>query len=456
MSLDLLKEFGYAPQDNDRSPWNDSTTNDAKIPSSLEDDDFGEFEQAKSTDILTESSPKAMKSDALAVSLVSLTWSQTFRDAGKPPPSPTFQALNSSLKLAIPAELIEKPEEQAKKEMSTPVTAWPSFGRDRSKSVGKPLPLSPYTDDEWGDFIGDSAKDESIVSSRDDDFQPDRGKTMASKPRQHASLLDLDVVDSQPKPTPNTMEMQVSTSAQSAQEAGEEFFVPRKSKIPNSEPPPSNVPPPSILLSLLSSIFHSLPTEIKRLVLSIDTTVVTSLQTLSNHGRLEQLSTCLCVIRAAARIIAGRKVRWKRDVHLAQNMRIGPANSGKAGGMKLTGVDKSESRREDQEMAEVIRVWRQQVGGLKASIAKLNSQQSETEFALPIIREIMIVRIANAGEGAVTAPKSCFLCGLRRDERVIDLDVNVEDNFGEWWVDYWGHVDCKTFWEEYKDSLHQR
>ncbi|KAL8860216.1 MAG: hypothetical protein Q9198_010588 [Flavoplaca austrocitrina] len=134
-------------------------------------------------------------------------------------------------------------------------------------------------------------------------------------------------------------------------------------------------------------------------------------------------------------------------------MSIGPANAGKAGGMKLTGVDRNEARREDQEAAEVVKLWQQQAGGIKSQIAKVNAQQSEVKFAIPEYSDNMPIRVAKLGEGGLTAPKCCFLCGLKRDERVARLDVSVEDSFREWWTDHWGHTDCIRFWEEHKDSL---
>lgn len=213
-------------------------------------------------------------------------------------------------------------------------------------------------------------------------------------------------------------------------------------------PPPSNIPPPSILLSVIATIFGTLATNLKS---------VTSYQPLNQPSTVSQLCALLSTIRAAARILAGRKLRWKRDNLLSQSMKIGPAHSGKTGGMKLAGVDKTESRREDQEAAEALDTWKLQAGPVRSTIVALNGQLSESErFRIPEIAENATVRQGNTSEGMVTAPKCCFLCGIKRDERVAKVDVDVEDSFGEWWVEHWGHVDCVAFWENHKDFLRQR
>ena len=223
---------------------------------------------------------------------------------------------------------------------------------------------------------------------------------------------------------------------------------------PNSEMlPPSNIPPPSILLLLSVAISQSLATEIKQLVALLKSS---SLESVASGEAINQLKTHLSFARAIARIVAGRKLRWKRDTHLAQSMKIAPAQAGKSGGMKLTGVDRMESRREDQEATELLRVWKKNVGSLRASIASANAQTPKANLAIPDIVESMPVRTAKASEGALSAPRSCALCGLKRDERVERIDVDVEDSFGEWWADHWGHVDCQVFWEVNKDSLQQR
>ena len=222
----------------------------------------------------------------------------------------------------------------------------------------------------------------------------------------------------------------------------------KAAETPALGPPPSNIPPPSILLPLIATLLKSLTTNLKKFI---------SHQPLDHPNTLSQLRALLSTIRAAARILGGRKLRWKRDNILSQSMKIGPAHSGKAGGMKLAGVDKAESLREDQEAAEALQVWKQQAGPVRSTIAALNGQLPESgRFKVPEIAENMAIRQGKPSEGMVTAPRCCFLCGIKRDERVAKVDVDVEDSFGEWWVEHWGHVDCVAFWENHKDSLRQR
>ena len=218
-------------------------------------------------------------------------------------------------------------------------------------------------------------------------------------------------------------------------------------------PPPSNVPPPSLLLPLIAQSFQSIPTNIKHV--STDQSTSPNSSGALAQQKLDEINRFVAIARAGAHVLAGRKLRWKRDNILSQSMKIGPAG-GKASGMKLTGVDKTESRREDQEAAEVLGVWRKQLGSLRSAISMIKGQKSGVSLAFPDISENMPIRVIKPSEGAVSAPKACFLCGIRRDERVAKVDINVEDSFGEWWCEHWGHIDCVAFWEDHRDTLPQR
>ena len=215
--------------------------------------------------------------------------------------------------------------------------------------------------------------------------------------------------------------------------------VSQSSRVDSTGPPPTNIPPPSLLLSLSTSVVQN-NFKHKRIVPDI----------LQN----QDIPQMLCHARAMSRILNGRKLRWKRDSFLSQSMRIGQA--GKQGGMKLTSIDKTESRREDQEAAELQQAWKQQAGLLRAVVSAANANDSTGSTRVPEILANAPVRVAKTDEGAVTAPKACFLCGLRRDERVLRVDFEVEDSFGEWWVEHWGHVDCVGFWNQFKDLLPQK
>ena len=218
-------------------------------------------------------------------------------------------------------------------------------------------------------------------------------------------------------------------------------------------PPPSNVPPPSVLLPLVATLFQSMSTNVRKIATFQPAS--SDLSELLDQSRIQPIQEVLSDARAGARILAGRKLRWKRDNILSQSMKIGPA-SGKTSGMKLAGVDKAETRREDQEAAEALRAWKQQVGVLRSTISMINVHLPGGGLSLPDISEAMPIRVSKASEGALTAPKCCFLCGIKRDERIAKVDVDVEDSFGEWWREHWGHVDCVAFWSNHKASLRQR
>ncbi|KAL8737829.1 MAG: hypothetical protein Q9181_001320 [Wetmoreana brouardii] len=434
MSLDLLQVFGDISQETSVNHWAGSNNDNT---GSLEDD-FGEFEQPNSTNL--PGYLREQNSELTAPPLAADDRSEgQLIDVGsaKPAPSPSFQELNAHLKLSIPPDTGHATPVDTKPEQSTPITAWPSYGRNRAKSFGKPLPLSPYADDsevDWGDFEEETSDKHVTIEEAKSQSTVVRSPS-EEKAERNNPLLDF--TDSQQIPTPTTA------------------ATPNPANLSPTGPPPSNIPPPSILLSIVSSICQSLAGETQEISSSISTAILDNGSSL-DAVYLQSLACTQAIVNASARILAGRKPRWKRDTHLAQSMRIGTANGGKASGMKLTGIDRTETRREEQEAAEVVRLWKQQLGGLKSHVARINSQQSEIQLSLPELSENLPIRIAKVGEGGISAPKCCFLCGLKRDERVARLDVNVEDSFGEWWVDHWGHVDCIRFWEEHKDSLKHR
>lgn len=123
--------------------------------------------------------------------------------------------------------------------------------------------------------------------------------------------------------------------------------------------------------------------------------------------------------------------------------------------MKLSGVDKAEIAREDREAAETIRVWKEQLGRLRSAVAVANTslKDSSKHLVIPEIGESMHIK---SEEGALKAPKACVICGLKREERVARVDMGVEDSFGEWWIEFWGHRLCRNFWQEYEGRLKSR
>lgn len=447
MSLDLLKEFG----DLNLNPGCVDASQSSANKTSVDEDDFGDFEEPE---IVTHTQGSLLPPDTAGHSVSSeISGNQTpSTDAG--------------------------------------------YVQPYSHSFMTDVQDAPSNDDDWGDF-----SQQSVIFDADEEVtrqEKEAARKLAERRRpeksintqlhstpvaaaytptslisattrvnsSHGSLNSLKARFPSSKDAserrveaPKAIDLEKATTDNEpwvdfqAPEAAKPSSVPslrtlKVAEASNLGPPPSNLPPPSILFPLITTIFGSLATDLRN---------VQSGQPSDQPSTLSQLRALLSTVQAAAHILAGRKLRWKRDKLLSQSMKIGPAHSGKAGGMKLAGVDKAESRREDQEAAEALQVWKQQAGPLKSMIAALNGQLPERErFKIPEIAEIMPIRLGKPSEGMVTAPKCCFLCGIKRDERVAKVDVDVEDSFGEWWVEHWGHVDCVGFWENNKDNLRQR
>jgi hypothetical protein len=212
----------------------------------------------------------------------------------------------------------------------------------------------------------------------------------------------------------------------------------RNSSQSQSDVRPTNIPPPSILLQVFPSLLENFREQLN------DTK---RRYTGSASGLALNLSRTL---RAASRIIAGRGLRWKRDVILSQSMKIGQAQSGKTSGMKLSSVSRGESIKEEQEAVGLIDIWRHHASMFNSAL------QSSGERPIPVIMDKTRITTASPEQGALKASHACGLCGLKRDERLSKVDDDAQDSFGDWWVEHWGHTDCKWFWEENSSKLHQR
>ncbi|KAF2210867.1 hypothetical protein CERZMDRAFT_44365 [Cercospora zeae-maydis SCOH1-5] len=227
---------------------------------------------------------------------------------------------------------------------------------------------------------------------------------------------------------------------------------------PQNEVPPTNVPPPIVLLyaftSTLSSAQEALFAPLSKLDLS------QRAQLLAHPATHQFLASYLKSAVVLAHIIAGRKLRWKRDQILAQSMRIGPSAAGGKGGMKLTSIDKSEIGKEDREVLDVVQKWRAQVGRLRSAVMTASGAPQTGTGKLPSVPEIaetMPVKTLKATEGGFVAPHACALCGLKREERVARVDTDVNDSFGEWWLDNPSmHVTCSDWWHEHRNKLKGR
>lgn len=231
--------------------------------------------------------------------------------------------------------------------------------------------------------------------------------------------------------------------------------APRKSSASESiGPPPTNIPPPSILLSIFTELLEEAETKLYKPTANQPAAVKTRIY--ADPGTLAFLRGYIVLATVAARILVGRRLRWNRDKFLAQGMSISAAGS--KGGMKLAGIDKAQSARENREAADVVGIWRDYVGKLKTAVAQANigmqKQPVKMEpLTVPEINDHMAVTTAKM---VPTAPKACVVCGLKREERVKGVDLEVEDSFGEWWVDHWGHRTCRNFWLGNEEKLRSR
>ncbi|KAI1267353.1 hypothetical protein F5Y18DRAFT_335777 [Xylariaceae sp. FL1019] len=214
--------------------------------------------------------------------------------------------------------------------------------------------------------------------------------------------------------------------------------------------PPINIPPPSVIMSAFPELFDQANDHLYK-PLSGQPAAVKS-RILAEPKVHEFLKGYLGVTTVAARVLAGRKLRWHRDKFLSQSMSISAAG-GK--GMKLAGVDKTQTAREDREAADVVSKWKAQVGRLRSTVATVNSsaQGHGEHLRIPEIHDTIQISTA---KDVPTSAKACVVCGLKRNERIGKVDYDVEDSFGEWWVEHWGHVDCKRFWLKHEGTLRQR
>lgn len=199
------------------------------------------------------------------------------------------------------------------------------------------------------------------------------------------------------------------------------------------ELPPTNVPPPGVLLSLFPSLFNEAQEKLFKPMAALSLPMRNKL--MADPATIKYLQGYLVLADVVARLIAGRKLRWKRDQHLSQGMRIGPASSRATSGMKLTGIDKAENMKEEREVADVVRVWKDQVGRLRHVVSGVNQIKNGTLGTVPDLSEVLPVKTLKQNEGGVPARTPCMLCGLKREERVTVGDLKTEDSFGEWWVD---------------------
>lgn len=415
-----------------------------------DDDDFGDFETGDMKQEATKPSspPKNAMADLLSLD---------FDSASITPSSGSLSmAASTSTRKQPPTQLLSTLDLNAPS--LSPTSLYPQAPRSSSFSDRNPFPGLAVTTPVSGTFpqdLNDNDKKRSptpitawpeakSATDKDDwdafaDFPPDATSATPGAPSAVSSSWDWDAVDpSQPAPTQRTnRNSQPKTSA--AEVIG---------------PPPTNVPPPSILLSILPDLLEEADGKLYKP--TVNQTPAVKSRIFADPATLNYLKGHLILSTVAARVLAGRKLRWHRDKFLSQGMSISAAGS--KGGMKLAGIDKAQAAREDREAADVVGIWRDHVGKLRSAVAAANIGLQKQPVKLqplkvPEINDHMAVTTAKV---VPTAPRACVVCGLKRDERVKGVDFEVEDSFGEWWVEHWGHRACRNFWLGNEERLRSR
>ncbi|ORY14861.1 hypothetical protein BCR34DRAFT_559596 [Clohesyomyces aquaticus] len=300
-----------------------------------------------------------------------------------------------------------------------PVEGFGSMPKPRQTSPAPETPPEEQEEEAWDDF---------------DEWEASIPTTTHPKPSTPSTTNPSTI------PTTDVLQSSISSSVFDEPQPGEQ--------------PPTNVPPPGVLLSLFPTIFADAQEKLFKPMAA--QTLPMRNKILAEPATLTYLQGYLMLASVAARILAGRKLRWKRDSHLSQGMRIGPASSRATSGMKLTGVDKSEAMKEDREASDLVRGWKDQVGRLRHVVSAANQARQGALGAVPDLQESMPVKTVRQSDGGVPARMPCMLCGLKRDERVGSVDLDVQDSFGEWWIEQVNmHRGCRNFWQQHRDTLRQ-
>jgi hypothetical protein len=348
-----------------------------------DDEDFGDFEgEQKPTATLQVPAASSAPSSALADLLGDMSVSHSQSSSTRP-------------REEVPTNKTSKQPTTAKKGSSG------GFGKASRPKQQSPTPARAVQkdDDDWHEF---------------DDWEasiPTKAPTKASKTL--TSIHTSTSTDTSMVPTP--------------------ILSPTVVDAQPGELPPTNVPPPGILLSLFPTLFAEAQEKLFKPMAAQPLPMRNKL--MAEPATIEYLKGYLIVANVTAHIIAGRKLRWKRDQHLSQGMRIGPASSRATSGMKLTGIDKGENLKEEREVSDVVRHWKEQVGRLRHVVSGVNQIKAGTLDRGPDLQETMPVKTLKQSEGGIPARTPCMMCGLKREERVTAADMATDDSFGEWWVD---------------------
>ena len=406
------------PQQNDSDVLFDATID---TPASDIEDDWGEFEGPEST---SNGSQPQHSSYNIEGAKLPATKSQ----AGQiPHTSGTIDLLDSSS--------MEDP---------VPVTRNLQSGSINKSlvSTSKP-PLEPKWDDDfgdWGEFTDEHPIKVAAAKAAPKSNKP-AVKPISKQPNWDDDVFEDwgDFTDGQTTTTPAPPRAKPKSAPTTSPDP--RSFTAGAPTPPSATVRPTNIPPPSVLLSLLVDILTTLQKEATK------SQARTTPESIKAHTATKIHTT----LTTAARIIAGRSLRWKRDTILSQSMRIGPA--GKPGGMKLSTVNKHEDVKESQDAVDVLTLWRERASLFNGVI------QAAGQRPIPAAPDPSALKVITARpeQGALKAAHACALCALKRDERVLRVDEgDVQDSFGEWWTDHWGHTTCRVFWEANRHLLGQR
>ncbi|PYI07300.1 hypothetical protein BO78DRAFT_396594 [Aspergillus sclerotiicarbonarius CBS 121057] len=382
---------------------NEDVLFDATLESVQDDesDDWGEFETADVPTI--KEAPHAALQPQSAVKERKV----------KPAPSKRTTVDSAPLNLLDSLSIDDNIPFSGSKPTATPNPMAPKARRKVPPSVASPLPPQEDPFEEWGDFVDGPFTASSQTGA------PSAAVPTAQQPRENG------------RKDPETIKASAGSTGR---------FQTASHPTTAAQVRPTNIPPPSVLLELFPQLLDELRQEATK-----------ARKDMQQKDQLENTaSLILCTLKTAARVVAGRTLRWKRDSILSQSMRIGPARSGKSGGMKLNTVNKNEDIKEQQEAVDVLTMWRDRTALFNSVI------QATGGHPVQVIPENIRVMTFTANQGALKAAHACALCGLKRDERLPRIDGDVEDSFGEWWTDHWGHTDCRQFWEKNRSLLGQR
>ncbi|KAJ5132156.1 hypothetical protein N7448_006314 [Penicillium atrosanguineum] len=382
-------------------------------PASEEDNDWGEFEGPE------ESAEHGQLSISTAIA----------QEGKAPGPRPQTQAPRDS-KVPTTIDLLD----------SAPITQQLPKPRPKTIPEANNPPSEPsWDDDSFGDW-GDFTDGLPTASARKNPIPAKAHQPIKLTPPQPAwddTFEDwgdfTDGPSTAPAPVPQKSTPKPTSRPSTTSPPPRSFISSTPKSPPNVRP--TNIPPPSVLLELLVDLFNNLQKEAAAAKRQPNHTAATTI-----HNTLE----------TASRIIAGRTLRWKRDTILSQSMRIGPA--GKPGGMKLSAVNKHENVKEEQDAVDALSLWRERAALFNAVIQTAGLRPIPPIPGPSALKVIM----AKPEQGGIKAGHACALCALKRDERVLKVDEDVQDSFGEWWTEHWGHTGCRMFWERNSGLLGQR